>query len=331
MADQPEFPDQDWPEQNGLELRLDTTAEAVDWVRSLLTPQQYSGEIYLEPFTTSEPRSVTNTPPWTYTLRLYLPNTRMGRSHLSAIEKLLSPLERTGLTGELQVSTGPGPVVGKGVECPIGTQFLILPASSPTPHSDRIPLYIPSSLAFGSGLHPATGLCLELLERWVKPGMHVLDLGSGSGILSVAMAKLGATVTAIDNDPVAAEATQATVDLNQVSAQVTVFHGSLGRGGDLGHWLGDDPSAGAPVQSSTAQTLQPQADFDLIAANILGRIHITLAPDFGAALRPGGLLITAGFTMDYADGVSEALQEVGFEEADRATTADWIALAYHLI
>jgi ribosomal protein L11 methyltransferase len=172
---------------------------------------------------------------------------------------------------------------------------------------------------------------LELLERWVKPGMNVLDLGSGSGILSVAMAKLGATVTAIDNDPVAAEATQATVDRNQVSAQVTVLHGSLGRGGGLGHWLGDDPSAGAPGRSSMAQTLHPQADFDLIAANILGRIHITLAPDFGAALRPGGLLITAGFTMDYADGVSEALQEVGFEEADRATIADWIALAYHLI
>jgi ribosomal protein L11 methyltransferase len=321
MADKPEFPDPNW-----LVLRLDATAEAVDWVRSLLTPQQYGGKIDLEPFADDQP-AVTDPPPWTYTLRLYLPDTGPGRSQLNAIAKLLSPLERTGLTGELQVSTGPV-ATGKAVECPIGTQFLLL--TNPSTRSDRIPLYIPSSLAFGSGLHPATGLCLELLERWVKPGMNVLDLGSGSGILSVAMAKLGATVTAIDNDPVAAAATQVTADRNQVSAQVTALQGSLGRGSDLGHWLGDDPSAGAPVHSTTAHILQPQTEFDLIAANILGRIHITLAPDFAAALRPGGVLITAGFTMDYADGVSEALRDVGFEEADRATSNDWIALAYRI-
>jgi ribosomal protein L11 methyltransferase len=346
MAENPVFAGPNW-----LELRLDTTAEAVDWVRTLLTPQQYGGELYLD---RCEPEASgqNSGQDWTHTLRLYLPLDQ--RRRLAAIEQLLSPLQRTGLAGELQVEAvaQPGPAVRSSVRQPIGARFILSDSLDPNPDSDRIPLSIPASLAFGSGLHPATRLCLELLEPRIAPGMAVLDLGSGSGILSVAMAKLGATVTAIDNDVVAVAATQAAVVHNRVADRVTVLRGSLGRGSDLGHWMGGDANADAPVDAATSaeflrpKTLYPQAEFDLIAANLLGRIQIALAPEFRAALRPGGWLITAGFTMDYADEVTAALGDVGFEVVDdrpfsnrdaartvvdhRATDGDWIALAYHL-
>ena len=97
--------------------------------------------------------------------------------------------------------------------------------------------------------------------------MQVLNLGCGSGILSVALAKLGAGVLALDNDPAAVQAAKANVELNAVQQQVTVMQGSLGTGARLGHWMGW-------MALGEVQPIQGQAAFDLIVANILARVHI---------------------------------------------------------
>ena len=158
--------------------------------------------------------------------------------------------------------------------------------------------------------------------------MHTLDLGSGSGILSVAIAKLGASVLAIDNDSIAVTATQDAVQLNQVASQVTVICGSLGSASQLGHWLGGDSIESVPEIKANAQ-------FDLIVANIFARIHISLAAEFYKALRStsmhSGILITAGYTSDREEDITAAMREAGLVVYDRVQINEWIAIAFSKI
>jgi ribosomal protein L11 methyltransferase len=211
----------------------------------------------------------------------------------------------------------------------IGQRFVVIGTDAPTHQNvaDEVTLSLGSSLSFGSGLHPATRGCLKLIERYILPNFNVLDLGSGSGILSVAMAKLGARVLALDNDPIAVQATQDTVHLNQVEEQVTVKEGSLGQGSDLGHWMGGEVLNSVPTINATGT-------FDLIVTNILARVHIALAPDYQRALcrsdAQTGLLITAGFTTDYEDEVNQALIKEGFEAVDCERFNEWVVLAHRL-
>jgi ribosomal protein L11 methyltransferase len=212
----------------------------------------------------------------------------------------------------------------------IGERFVVLTPDAPyqSEAADEITLRLKTTLSFGSGLHPATIVSLRLLERYIVPTMNVLDLGSGSGILSVAMAKLGANVLALDNDSTAVQATQDAVRRNGVEQQVTVMEGSLGHGSDLGHWMGGDTIDNVPEIKATAT-------FDLIVTNILARVHIALADDFQRALRrtdaQAGLLITAGFTADYEDEVTMALTEAGLEALDCERFNEWVALAHRLV
>ncbi|MEB3336370.1 MAG: 50S ribosomal protein L11 methyltransferase [Leptolyngbyaceae bacterium] len=320
-----------------MELSLNTTHEAVDWVCTLLATTDYGGEVRvleyadLKSSPLAEPEQ--GHPAWTFTISLYLPCDRPIHTQVEKLEHLLSPLHRTGIATALQVSRvdeKPAPRSGLNpLAHRIGQRFVVLtPDALYEPESvDDIPLRLKTSLSFGSGLHPATIVSLRLLERYITPTMNVLDLGSGSGILSVAMAKLGAQVLALDNDRVAVEATQDAVDRNRVAQQVTVRAGSLGQGSDLGHWMGGDVPDQVPTTHATGS-------FDLIVSNILARVHIALAPDLQRALRRtdgGGLLITAGFTTDQEGDVDAALREVGFQAIACERLNEWVALAHRLV
>jgi ribosomal protein L11 methyltransferase len=320
-----------------MELSLDTTHEAVDWVRTLLAETNDLGDVHITEYT--EPnlfhrrdRDVAQ-PQWTFTIRLYLLHEARSEARVEKIVNLLSPLHRTGLATTPQVTV----VEEKPthVEVPnslvhrIGQRFVVLTPDTPyqSEAADEVTLRLKTSLSFGSGLHPATIVSLKLLERYIVPTMNVLDLGSGSGILSVAMAKLGANVLALDNDSIAVQATQDAVRRNGVEQQVTVREGSLGQGSDLGHWMGGDTIDNIP-------TIEATASFDLIVTNILARVHIALANDFQRALRRTdahkGLLITSGFTADYEDEVTMALTEAGLEAVDCERLNEWVALAHRL-
>jgi ribosomal protein L11 methyltransferase len=320
-----------------IELSIDTTHEGVDWVRTLLATTQYKNEICLAPYDNLQGNSLAETlhdRPTApncraFTLRLYLACDPASRAQVAAIEQLLAPLQRTGLATNLQVAM----VAEKPEQAElspalerVGQRFVIpLPGTDYQPSANEILLNLSNSLSFGSGFHPATRLSLQLLERHVVPGMQGLDLGSGSGILSVAMAKLGAIVLALDNDPFAVQATQENVRRNGVECQVSVMHGSLGSGSGMGHWMGGE-------MADPAAVIQPSANFDLIVANLLARIHLALAPDYREALRQtlpqGGILITAGFTTDYETEVDSALTGVGFAQLDCGRWNEWVALAY---
>ncbi|MBE9201429.1 MULTISPECIES: 50S ribosomal protein L11 methyltransferase [unclassified Nodularia (in: cyanobacteria)] len=308
-----------------MELSLDTTHEAVDWVCTLLAETIDINDIYITEYAESH----SDNSDWTFTMRLYLPYDVSARTQIEKIESLLSPLHRTGMTTAIQTTVVENKITDapKPLLYPIGERFIIVNSDTPAQSevTDKITLKIQKTLAFGSGLHPATIVSLRLLERYIAPNMQVLDFGSGSGILSVAIAKLGANVLALDNDSVAVQATQETVSLNAVEQQVQVMQGSLGCGSDLGHWMGGNTV-------NNVSKIEAKDTFDLIVANIFARVHIALADDFREALRQNqtqpGLLITAGFTTDHEESVTTALTEAGFEVIDCERLNEWVALAH---
>ncbi|HZQ99621.1 MAG TPA: 50S ribosomal protein L11 methyltransferase [Chloroflexota bacterium] len=210
-----------------LELSIETKAEAVDWVCSLLSANGYDGEV----------RVGAGGAGWPHRVAFYLP--RADRRAAARLAEALDGVTRTGMAGALRVE----PVAGKPrappeAARPLGRRFVLLGPLAPAPPAgDRLPIRLGAGLAFGSGLHPTTLATLRLVERHARAGQRALDLGSGSGILSIALARLGARVLALDNDPVAVEATRAAVRINGVGDAVEVRHGSLGRGAGLGHWL----------------------------------------------------------------------------------------------
>ena len=290
-----------------IELSLDATFEAIDWIRSLLATVGFTGDLQIE----------TVQSPWAFHVHFYLPND--DRTKINQIETALSSLYRTGMTTELEIA-----IVEQKSECStgmyrVGDRFVIANGNYQA-QSNEIVLNIQESLAFGSGFHPATILSLRLIERYVTSNLEVLDLGCGSGILSIAMAKLGAQVYAIDNDVIAVEATQRAIALNSVS--VKVDRASLGKGSELGHWMGG--------KVAETMAIEPDENFDLIVANVFARILIDLSEDLKKALQSMGKLIVAGFTIEYEIELTETLTRLGFELIDREQIGEWIAIVYQL-
>lgn len=163
-------------------------------------------------------------------------------------------------------------------------------------------------MAFGTGLHPTTQMCLRELENHMQPGMTVLDLGTGSGILAIAAGKLGAqAVLALDVDDVAVRAAQENAHQNGLDQAITVARGSL------------------PLRDS-GDLEAPQGPFDVVAANIVARVIMELAPELIEALKPGGTLIASGILDTTADEVEDCLVAAGAVAVARVAVADWRTL-----
>ncbi|ELS30960.1 MULTISPECIES: 50S ribosomal protein L11 methyltransferase [Pseudanabaena] len=310
-----------------IELTLDTTNEGLDWVCTLLANAIAAENLHIY-------ESSDRSKKWTFTIQMYLLEDAQIHQRIDAIVDLLKPLHRTGMTDELQIfiveqrptKEESFPNLANSLIRRIGDRFVVLAADSTYQVSNpqEIVLRLQNSLAFGSGLHPATILSLRLLERHVNPSLYALDLGSGSGILSVAIAKLGAKAIAIDNDPVAVAATQDALQRNHVTDQVTAMCASIGSASQLGHWMGGHAVA-VPAISSDQK-------FDLIVANIFARVHISLADEFYKTLRSTpdheGILITAGYTGDRLEDVTNAMVAAGFSLGDREQIDEWIGLSF---
>lgn len=183
----------------------------------------------------------------------------------------------------------------------VGRRLVIRPSWRPyTPQPDDVVIDLDPGMAFGTGQHPTTRTCLELLEERVTPGAVVLDVGTGSGILAVAAVKLGAArCLALDVDAQAVRVARENAARNGVADQVQVVEGTL-------------PIALAPRQA-----------FDLALANITAAAVAALAPALTAALRPGGTLIGSGIVAGRLDEVLEALRAAGFVIREVRAVGDW--------
>ena len=188
-------------------------------------------------------------------------------------------------------------------------------------------------MAFGTGLHPTTQTCAELVEDLVRPGARVLDLGTGSGILAIQAAHLGARIVdAWDVDPTAAEVARANAQANGVESVVWVRQASLpgtrpsafGPGAsEVSAGGGSETPGRGGFQAHPDPIEQPVERYDLIVANIIANVLLDLAPVLWTALRPGGDCITSGIIAERLPEVAERFDAVGFETAAIVERGDW--------
>ncbi len=191
----------------------------------------------------------------------------------------------------------------------IGTRTVVVPTwREYTPSPGEIVIRLDPGMAFGTGLHATTRLCLMTVERLLRPGMAVLDVGTGSGILAIAAALQGAkAVRALDTDPLAVRVAKDNVALNQVEAIVQVDQDSLDS-----DWLG---------------CVRPGWDgCDMLLINILAETIIDLAPAMARAMRGGGIFCASGVLSGKADTVARALAGERLVVDERLQEDDWVAL-----
>jgi ribosomal protein L11 methyltransferase len=165
-------------------------------------------------------------------------------------------------------------------------------------------LALDPGMAFGTGLHPTTRLCLAALEgladRGDVEGARVLDAGCGSGILAIAALKLGATdAYGVDTDPIAIESTLANARRNRLTRRIQARVGSL-------------PSE--------------QPAFDVVLANLIAGVLVPLAPVLRDELRPGGALLASGIFIDREAEVASAFEAAGLSIRERSAEGEWVAV-----
>jgi ribosomal protein L11 methyltransferase len=189
----------------------------------------------------------------------------------------------------------------------IGRRFVIKPSwRDYTPAGDDIVIEIDPGLAFGSGLHPTTQLCLKLFEEMDLAGQSLFDVGTGSGVLSIAALKLGAQpIRAVDIDDVAVRVAEENFELNGFPPR----------------------SADSPLETAVGSAMDTGGrQWQIVVANILAHILVKLMPDLAATIAPGGKLILSGMIAEQEAEVTAVAQTYGLSVIDRKTEEDWVAL-----
>lgn len=186
-----------------------------------------------------------------------------------------------------------------------------------TAGDDELVIELDPGMAFGTGTHPTTTLCLRALEHTITGGEDVIDVGTGSGILAIAAAKLDANhVLALDLDPVAVSSATENVRLNGIEQRVTVMESDLLQA--LNRPNGTPSSA--PSQLGITPPVQ------IVVANILADIIIQVIPDVRAALASGGTFIASGIIQSKAAEVERALTDAGFTITHQLEDQDWVVI-----
>ncbi|WP_226656817.1 50S ribosomal protein L11 methyltransferase [Pseudalkalibacillus hwajinpoensis] len=166
--------------------------------------------------------------------------------------------------------------------------------------TDEIIIELDPGMAFGTGTHPTTVLCVQALEKIIQPGQRVIDVGTGSGVLSIAAASLGAdSVDALDLDEIAVKSAALNTKLNKVHHKINVSQNNLLEG----------------VEES----------YDVIVANLLSEIIVRFTDDVARVLKPGGAFITSGIITAKKQEVKQSIMDQGLEIEETLQMEDWVA------
>lgn len=278
----------------------------MDWMQISVTVDSAAHDAVIEMF-----QRVGCSGAWTLkdTVTAYLPVLPESDGKLESVKKELAQLPDFGLPAVQQISTAivkeqdwaeswkdyfhPQRIGKRLVICPSWREFAAEPG-------DVVVLMDPG-MAFGTGQHPTTQLCAEWLEELVSAGSTVVDVGTGSGILAIWAAKLGASqVWAGDVDAVAGEVANENVRINAVQQNVSV-HVASGL-------------ADAPV-------------CDLLVANIIADVILPMLPEFTSRIKSGGRILLSGIVDFRADEIVAAMKQSGFEQFEVRANGEWRAFS----
>ena len=175
-----------------------------------------------------------------------------------------------------------------------------------SPGTGDIVIELDPGMAFGTGTHPTTALCAAMIETYLQKGDCFLDVGTGSGILLIAAAKLGAErVCGIDRDETAVQVAAANLKLNSIQSR--------------------------RYEVKAANLIDETNDtYDIIAANILTHVILELIADIRRVLNPGGFFICSGIIEKKQNQVTRALQKIGFNIIETAAKEEWVAITARL-
>jgi ribosomal protein L11 methyltransferase len=182
----------------------------------------------------------------------------------------------------------------------VGDRLVVVPAwEEYAPQEGELPIRIDPGMAFGTGTHATTALCMRWLEELVTPGSRVIDVGTGSGILAVAAKHLGAAeVVAIDVDPVAVDAARENAGRNGVEIDVRL--------------------------ATLDQVAEGEAD--LIVANIIASVIVDILPDVASRLKPGGRFLASGIIAARKEAVTEAMTDAWLLPVGAREQDGWVAI-----
>lgn len=194
----------------------------------------------------------------------------------------------------------------------IGNKLQIVPSWMNPPDPSRIPIRINPGMAFGTGTHPSTQMCLEHLETYAPKGKPIIDLGCGSGILSIAAIKLGADhALAVDIDEQAVRNTRENAEINQVLEKIESSLGSLQEIREKRFSIYEAP---------------------VVVVNILAPVIVSLFQSgLGDLVEKNGILILAGILDSQFEDVEKIATEKGFSRIEKRTSADWVSPVYKKI
>ncbi len=255
-------------------------------------------------------------------IKIYVTDTVEGKEMLGEVKQTLSELsalDAEGVFGSLRMELS-----GMDEEdwannwkqyfkpLLVGEKILVLPEwETLEKETDRTVFVINPGMSFGTGSHHTTRLCLERLEQYIKPGMEILDLGCGSGILSAVSILLGAaSATAVDIDPNAAKIARENAEKNGIcEAQYRVFAGNV-------------------LEDEALIAKISDRKYDLILANIVADVIIALAPAISPLLKEDGVYITSGIITDRGSEVLARYEQEPLKLLNKAQSGDWLALDY---
>jgi ribosomal protein L11 methyltransferase len=298
------------PAVRWLELKVEVDSEAVEAVSEIFGRLGRGAAVrptrlIRDP---SDELSARENPVAPYELTAHVPDDAAAPPAIEATERALWHLQAFGLrpVGELRVRAVEETDWTEAWKAGYAPQrigrLLIVPSWLEAPAgTDDLVLRLDPGMAFGTGLHPTSRACLQLLQRIGPMPPRVLDVGSGSGILSLAALALGAErVDALDTDAVAVQATLANAAANGMADRITARAGTLG------------PECTSP--------------YPLVLANLVAAVLVDLAPRLAAHLASDGTLLASGIIAERGEEVAAALTGAGMSVGERVEDGEWVSL-----
>lgn len=291
-----------------IELSIRADAEGAEALAAAFNEYAYGGAVIEQIVTPEQGETLDAARP--FTVRAFLLDDETLDEKRRAIERSVWALGMLRSLGELEIHTLAEEDYANAWKkyykvLHVGARTVIKPSwLEYTPRDSDIVIELDPGMAFGTGLHPTTRLCLAMLEKYVTPGCDMLDVGTGSGILAIGAAKLGAScVNARDIDPIAVETAQKNVAASNLTEKISVSRASI------------------VIESDPRQ-------YDIVCANIFADTIAELAPALAQHLDRNGVFIASGILVERARLVENAMQAQSMTFVEKLQEQDWLVMVY---